>query len=196
MRTSPAVFVFLMAMIASTSALAQNVYVGVGAGQVSADIDCELDITCSVDDSDTGYKVFAGYKFTPNFALEGAYIDGGEVSESGTDSFLGTASGKIETTGFNIAAVGIWPVSKRFSIQGKAGVFIWDMDISVDSSSQGSASQSESGNAGMFGVGATFYFTERFGVLVEYEKFLNVGNADVTGESDVDFASASLVVTF
>lgn len=196
MKIPAAVLIFLTAMITSTTVLAQKIYVGVGAGQVSADIDCDLDITCSADDSDTGYKIFAGYKFTPNFAIEGAYLDGGEVSASGTDSSLGQASAKIETTGFNIAAVGIYPISKRFSIQGKAGVFLWDQDVSASSSVFGSGSTSESGNAGMFGIGGTFHVNDRFGVLVEWERFLSVGNKDVTGESDVDFLSASLVVTF
>lgn len=193
-----AAFLFALGVATvSISAWAQGGYVGVGFGQTSVDLDtCDLDISCTSDDSDTAFKIFGGYKFNPNWGIEGAYIDGGEVSQSGTDSFLGTASATFEISGINLAVLGIIPVSERFSLQGKAGLFLWDMDVSVTSSVFGPASLSESGNSPMFGIGGTFNFTKQFGILVEYEKFLDVGEKDITGEADVDLLSASLVFNF
>ena len=180
----------------SMSAWGQGAYVGVGVGQASVDIECDLDISCTADDSDTAFKIYGGYKFTPNFAIEGGYVDGGEYKVSGSDSFFGTASATFEASGFNIAAVGIIPLSDRFSLHGKAGIFLWDLDVSVTSSTQGSGSLSESGTDPMFGVGGTFNITQRLGIVVEYEKYLSVGEEDVTGEQDVDVLGVGVVLNF
>jgi len=181
---------------ASQSLLAQGLYLGAGVGQANVDIECDLDISCSADDSDTVFKIFGGWKFTPNWAVELAYVEGGEYTASGTDSSLGTADAKIDVSGFNLAALGILPISEKFSVQGKVGIFFWDQDATANSTVFGSESFSESGNDPMFGVGATWNFSKQFGLLVEYEKFLDVGNKDTTGESDVDVLSASLVFNF
>ena len=55
---------------------------------------------------------------------------------------------------------------------------------------------SETGFDPMFGIGGSFNITEKIGVRVEYEKFLDVGDENVTGQSDVDLISASLVFRF
>jgi OOP family OmpA-OmpF porin len=189
-------FAFGVATV-SISAWAQGGYVGVGFGQTSVDLGpCELDISCTSDDSDTAFKIFGGYKFNPNWGIEGAYIDAGELSQSGTDSFLGTASATIEVSGINLAVLGIIPVSERFSLQGKAGLFLWDMDVSFTSSVFGPASLNEGGTSPMFGIGGTFNINKQIGILVEYEKYLDVGEEDITGEEDVDILSASLVFNF
>ena len=69
-------------------------YVGLGLGSTKFDdvdtsdikADCNFIIaaggTCGVssDDSDTGYKIFGGWKVNPNFAVELSYADLGEAS--------------------------------------------------------------------------------------------------------------------
>ncbi|NIO39254.1 MAG: hypothetical protein GTO41_03050, partial [Burkholderiales bacterium] len=127
--------------------------------------------------------------------IEGGYAGGYEYPISGSDSSLGTGSATSEVSGFNIAAVGILPLSDRFSLQGKAGIFYWDQDVKV-SASGFSGEINESGTSPMFGVGGTFNFTQRLGILVEYSRLLDVGEKNVTGETDVDVFSASLVVNF
>jgi len=187
----------LAAEIAFTPmAQAQGGFAGVGFGQTSVDIECDLDITCSADDSDSGFKIFGGYQFNPNFAFEVAYVDLGEAKISGTDSFLGSTTATFEVSGFNFAVVGSFPVGERFELMAKAGVFRWDMDLNVSSSVFGSGSESETGFNPMFGIGGSFNITKKFGVRVEYEKFLDVGDEDTTGQSDVDLISASLVFRF
>ena len=183
--------------IPSVSSRAQGFYAGFGAGQSSADLEtCDLDLSCTSEDTDTAYKLFAGYRFTPNWAIEAAYLDAGRLSQNGTDTVLGTASANFDVSGINLAALGIYPVTDRFSLQAKAGLFLWNLDVDVSSSTLGAGSISESGNSPMLGVGASYGFTERIGVLVEYERFIDVGEQDVTGESDVDIFSASLVFSF
>ena len=186
----------LAAEIAFTPmAQAEGGFAGVGYGKTSMDIVCDLDITCSADDSDTGFKIFGGYQFNPYFAFEVAYLDLGEAKASGTDSFLGSATATIEASGFNFAVVGSFPVGERFGLLAKAGLFRWDLDASVNTSIV-SGSLNETGFDPMFGIGGSFNISEKFGVRVEYEKFLDVGDDDTTGQSDVDLISASLVFRF
>jgi len=187
---------FALGIAFTSMAHAAGGFAGVGFGQTSVDLECDLNISCNADDSDTGFKIFGGYQFNPNFALEVAYLDLGEAKLSGTDSFLGSTTATIEVSGFNFAVVGSFPVGERFELMAKAGLFRWDLDANASSSVFGSGSESETGFDPMFGIGASFNFTSKFGVRVEYEKFLDVGDEDTTGQSDVDLISASLVFRF
>lgn len=184
------------------AAHAQGWYGGVGFGQSKADVECEpeyeallADISCSADDSGSAWKLFGGFKFSPNAAIEFSYIDLGEFTIKGTDSFFGSTRFSVEPTGFNIAGVGSVPVSSNFSLLGKIGLFLWDIDTRLGTSI-GSASESDSGTDLMFGVGAAFEFTKGTALRVEWERFSDVGDEDTTGESDVDLLSASIVVSF
>lgn len=170
-------------------------YVGAGFGQASVDIECDLDITCESEESDNAFKIFGGFRINPNVAVEAAYLDLGEAKLSGTDTVLGTTELTFGLSGFNVAAVLSAPVAGRFSLLGKAGVFLWDMDVDARSSSLGTGSLSESGNAFMFGLGGAMEL-DRVGIRLEWERFVDVGDEDTTGESDVDLVSASIYVKF
>src|SRR5205085_1339549 len=102
--------------IASNPAVADDDsgwYVGVNIGQSSAEIDEErisdsllgagLSVSSfSKDDSDTGYKLFGGYQFNENFALEGGYFDLGKFGYTATTIPAGTLSGDIAVSGLNV----------------------------------------------------------------------------------------------
>ncbi|MHB1241067.1 MAG: hypothetical protein ACYC18_11270 [Gammaproteobacteria bacterium] len=100
----------LGAGLAATPLVRAEGYVGVNLGQSdwhasSGDLDAALagaGVTAisSVDDTDFAYKLFAGYRFNPNFALEGGYVDLGSlrfVSNVLVPPPGGVASGDIRT---------------------------------------------------------------------------------------------------
>jgi OOP family OmpA-OmpF porin len=150
--------------------LAQG-YIGAGAGITTIDV-CDgiggPGVSC--DDEDTGLKIFGGYKFSPNLAVEGAWVDLGEASL--TD---GVDSATVGVDGFEVAAVGIWPINPKWNIFGKLGVYMWD--ASFDSTF---GSVSDDG-------------TERLGLRAEWERF----NVDVGVDSvDVDFLSVGIQFNF
>lgn len=177
----------------SSMAQAQGWYGGVGFGQSKVDIVCDLDITCSSDDTDTGWKLFIGNQLNPNAAIEFGYVDLGQAKASGTDSFLGVTSVDFESTGFNLALVGFLPVGNAANLIGKVGMFRWDMDVNASSSVFGSGSASDSGTDLMFGLGASFDIGKTTAVRIEWEQFTDVGDVD---GGDVDLLSASLVFRF
>ena len=53
-------------------------YIGGAFGQTEVALDCAGTTAC--DDSDSGWKIFAGYQFNRNFAVELGYGDLGRSS--------------------------------------------------------------------------------------------------------------------
>jgi OOP family OmpA-OmpF porin len=189
---------FTTSIAISSAAQAQGWYGGVGFGQSKVEdfFICDLDISCSSDDTDSGWKLFVGNQFSPNAAVEFGYLDLGEFKISGNDSFLGSTSLTVEASGFNVALAGFLPVGNTVNLLGKVGLFLWDVDASASSSVLGSGSTSESGTDLMFGFGASFDIGKTTAVRIEWERFTDVGDENETGQSDVDLLSASLVFRF
>ncbi|MGQ0577728.1 MAG: outer membrane beta-barrel protein [Betaproteobacteria bacterium] len=175
---------FMLFSMAGT-AVAQG-YIGLGAGLTAVDICDEITAlgatTC--DDEDVGLKLFGGYKFNPNFAVEAAWVDLGEISAS--DGFVYVTE---EVDGFQFAAVGIIPINPQFAILGKLGAYIWDVSATASAPGLGSATASDDGTDIMFGAGALWNLSQQFGLRAEWERF------DIDGD-DVDFLSIGVQLSF
>jgi OOP family OmpA-OmpF porin len=116
----------------------------------------------------TGYKFFLGYQFTPNFAVEGGYVDLGSLGYSATHA-TGTLSTDIKTTGYAVSAVGIAPVNNDLSFFGKAGMTI----ANVKGTGTGggiTVSTNEDKSSLSFGVGLTYQLTDKVGLRTELER--------------------------
>ena len=121
--------------LVAASAFAQEgsyYYGGLSIGQSRAKIDEER-ITANLlaggltttamarDESDTAYKVFGGYQFSPNFALEGGYFNLGKFGFTSTTVPAGTLDGRIKLHGVNLDLVGTLPLTERFSAIARVG---------------------------------------------------------------------------
>jgi OOP family OmpA-OmpF porin len=157
-------------------------YVGGSIGITSIDLCGDLFAVgaTSCDDEDTGLKVFGGYKFNPNFAVEGGWADFGEISAS-----VGTATVTAESDALFISALGAIPLGKRASIFGKIGLFFWDATIA----GTGIAPISDDGSDIMFGAGFGFDFTSQFAMRAEWEVY------DLDGD-DISMLSVGVQFTF
>src|SRR5687768_9155571 len=101
----------LSGLLAARQASAQAFVGGsFGKSDIDSDITTGLITSGSVDGKDTGFKVFGGYMFNRHFGVEGAYVDLGEVSYSGDFFGLPVTGGKVEVSGFNVAALGSYPI--------------------------------------------------------------------------------------
>ena len=78
-------------------------------------------------DTDYGFQVSAGWRFNPWFALEVAYLEGGEP-EFNDNSPTGRAETEIDLTAFQFAGVGTLPIGEIWEIYLKLGVSAWDAD--------------------------------------------------------------------
>lgn len=138
-------------------------YVGADAGVamnddfVSANDDGSLSMLAD-DTSDTSYKAFVGYQFTPHVAAEAAYTDHGETSftamsdGSGDSWTAGDVSTLFESSGWSASVVGSLPVGERWTLFASAGIFGWSTTETFNE--EGFVSTDEnSGEDAVFGAG-------------------------------------------
>ena len=142
----------LFGAVAGGAHAADGFYIGGGAGQAYVD---EADY----DDEDTTLSVFGGYQVNRWFAIEGGYIDLGEIEPAS----LGAS---LEATTVHATAVGMIPVNDSFAVYGKAGMHRWDADSAI-----ALLGGDDSGTDPTYGVGAQYRFTERLAVRAELNRF-------------------------
>ena len=170
-------------------------YIGVSAGHAESDYgesDLRKDLvargygenftSANVDNEETGWKLFGGYQFTPNWAVEGAYVDLGKIKstvESTIDSAEipqlvedATKDHGYMGQGVALSGVSLWPVHRQWSLFGKLGLFRWDADIEVKDVGSGvRVSRTENGIDAMGGVGVKFLPTSHWEVRGEWERY-------------------------
>ena len=183
-------------------------YVGANIGQSNANID-NANITSNLlgsgfattsisnDDSDTAYKLFGGYKFNRNFALEGGYFDLGRFGFSATTVPAGTLHGNIKLKGLNLDAVGILPVNEKFSAFGRVGLNHAEAKDSFSGTGAVNVLNSNPSKRDTnikFGAGLQYDFNPAFGMRAEAERY-RIDDA-VGSKSDVDVLSVGLVYRF
>lgn len=184
----------ILLMAVSPVALAQGVYVGAGVGQASYDVGDTTGIVAPrVDDSDTGFKLYGGYQFTPNIAVEAGYADLGEARLAGI--VLGIPfDSSFEASALYADVVGTLPLGSGFSVFGRLGVAMTFAELNVATAGGSASVDDDEGNV-KFGLGAEFAFSRDVAMRLEWERYVDVGG-DNTGESDVDLAGVSLNVRF
>ena len=209
-RASGTLGLAALAAIASPFAVGDDAgwYGGLNIGRSRADID-NTKITGSLqgaglattsmteDNRDTGYKLFAGYKFNRNFALEGGYFDLGKFGFAATTAPAGTLNGDIKLRGLNLDAVGILPFTEKFSAFGRVGA---NYAQTRDSFSGTGAVNVIRPNPSTretnykFGAGLQYDFTQSVGMRAEVERY-RINDA-VGNKGDVDLFSVGLVYRF
>lgn len=195
-KTTIAALVAAAGLAASQGAVAQatpdtGFFAGISLGQ--SDIGNEIAIPAvitsgSVDGKDTAFKLYGGYMFSRNFGAELSYVKLGDVSYSGSFFGLPVTGGTVETSGFNISAIGAFPINPQLSLFGKVGFFMWEADFS-DRTNNVPFSATADGTDLSFGLGVNYNFTRNLGVRAEWER-LKVEDADA------DLFSVGLVYRF
>jgi OOP family OmpA-OmpF porin len=164
-RTTLAILALAGAAL-SPVAFAQG-YAGGSIGQSRADLDCSGTTTC--DKTDTAFKLFGGYMFTPNLGVEGAYYNQGKAKLAGTDPTLGNVTATYKGDGLGAFVLGVAPFD-RYSVFGKVGLVSAKIKVDATSSVFGSGSDSERHTNIGWGVGAGYEFTKNLGARLEFER--------------------------
>lgn len=83
---------------------------------------------CSIDKSDSTWRIRGGYQFNENFGLEGSYVDLGKTYSGSGTLGANTFSANQDTTAWTLSAVGKAPVSqnRRLKVYGKLGASRWE----------------------------------------------------------------------
>lgn len=200
----------LASMSASTSFAQDSAYYygGLSIGQSQAKID-EQGITSSLlaaglattsmskDESDTAYKLFGGYQFNRNFAIEAGYFDLGSFGYTANTTPAGTLNGRIKIQGLNLDLVGTLPISERLSVIGRIGAqAARSRDTFSATGAVGLANANPRKNDVNFklGLGLQYEFSESFLVRAEAERY-RINDA-IGNIGDVNLYSVSLVFPF
>lgn len=147
------------------------VYFGGSLGVSTADGFCDSGSNC--EDSDMGWKVFAGYDVNSSLAIEAGYNSLGKVNSSSNSS---------EVSGFELAAVGKMALNNQIGVFGKAGVFKWTAD-----NNDGERSSTDL----MYGLGADYKVNDNISVRGEWENFNNIETKS-NETSDIQMISAGV----
>jgi OmpA-OmpF porin, OOP family len=153
--------------------------------------------TCTLDDTDTGFKLFAGYRFSEYIALEGGYIDLGEAE---ADTIVPvTATAALSARGGYISLLPQIPVGTVGTIFGRIGLSIVEAELIA--SGGGASFDDSSGAAGLvFGGGGEVHLSEQVSIRGEWERHSFDEALDLAGVEveapDIDLLSVSLIVRF
>jgi len=214
-------------VLSTTSAFAQDIpannckcgswYVGAGVGYSKSHIDDTVTpipgvtYILSDDDNDWGGKVFAGYQWNPNFAMEGGYVDFGQISQTLTTVMpaVGSLNADFKSRGMFLDAIGIVPIGNVFSIDGKVGGYY--AHNSLDFSAAGPIEPlipAAFATAGVpineyknelkwkVGLGARYDFTKNIGVRAEWERYFDLDTDHSGGGTDIDLYSVNIIYFF
>jgi OOP family OmpA-OmpF porin len=142
-------------------------YVGGALGQAKLKEWCTVgptDVLTACDDTDTGWKLFGGYRFNRYVGIEATYINWGKVS--GTVNSINVTA---EQTSLGIAAVGSFDFTPQFAVFGKAGLVRTDQEIRRTTATLSSTVKLDETEF-HYGLGLRFAFTRNWVARAEWER--------------------------
>lgn len=218
---------YIVGMAARTIVSQDNNTVAVGSTTAITSANGDVTTLSSTQSSQevkrSGYKLQLGYEFSPYFAVEGGYVNLGKMNDNGSYAttvspvagpfcpFIcistpypgpsGSVTRSKEIAGWTFAGLGIYPVSNKFSVFGKAGLIDARVKYSSTASTGPFASSTLAGVQttdsrwkGFYGVGATFFphGDSDLGLRLEYERFNKIGDLNTSGTTTINLMSLGL----
>jgi OOP family OmpA-OmpF porin len=154
---------------ASAASATEGFYLG-AAGMQSRFDSSNFDLS-QVDNEDTGWKIIAGLRTMPNFAMEAAYM---RFGNSTAPAVAAVGPYKAKAKAFAAFGLGIWPA-------GPVDMFVKAGAARIDAAGNvGAVYFSDKKIEFAYGAGLQLNL-QSFGLRAEYEKF----NTSVIGDLDV-----------
>lgn len=213
MNPTPALRLLGLASIGALIAapvLAQDTshtYFGVSVGQSKTEVDAN-GVTSGVlpgvsaasstkDEKDTAYKLFGGYQFNRNLAIEGGYFNLGNNSFNAVTSPAGTLAGETKAQGLNLDLVGTLPLTERLSALARIGAHhTWSKSTFSGTGAAAAVASSSKRDDGGYkvGLGLQYELNPSMWLRGEIERYRIT---DAVGQrANVDLVSVSLVFPF
>lgn len=189
MSTAMKCMVAACSLGAALSVQAADWYVGasVGASDFKEDIGA-VPAGVTVDTRDTGFKLLLGASLTPNFAVEGGYVDVGKLKVSG-----GGLSAGIKANGYFVDLLGRMPVSTDVALLARIGVFNGHAKTYGFPALGAGPDQKDSSTDVKFGVGVSYAVNKSTAVRAEWERYRFKFQGD---KGDVDLLSVGMIFSF
>ncbi len=150
------------------------------------------------DTADSAMKILFGIATSDNIDFRLGYANLGEATFEASNGIV-NAEGSVENQGFFADLLARFKPAERLSLYGKMGLAFMKTDITVSAIGPGGFYEDElQGSSFVFvpGVGISLDITERFGLTAEYERYLDAGDDEETGTSDIDVVSAGVYIRF
>ena len=199
LRGSMMLLVLAMGMLGFTqNAAAGSWMAGASLGQTKiGDYELEAEANLSFDDEDSGWRAYGGYQVS-YFGVTFGYVDLGALTASGTD--FGGFTDKIEADGWDVQAIGFLSLGskKRFHLFANLGLLWWEQKVTYQDAS-GPFEASPTGTSPAVGVGfdALFGQTQAFALNINWTRYLDVGDLNVSGhENDRDLIGIGVTFRF
>ena len=166
--------------------------------------------TATFDDEDSSYGFVVGWRMSEHIALEGGYMDLGDVKyrEHSSGEFqsdppeAGTFQKNIDssTSGIQMSALGILPLTYRWEVYARGGVLISNSTESIfvldDRGGGGKLRVTKSGFDLLAGVGVSFSLAEIYNLRLEYQRVFDAGDDATLDAADVDLMTLNVSVSF
>lgn len=183
-------------------------YAGFNIGKAEANTTVNIG-TATLDEKDTAWKVYSGYKFNNYFSAELFYADLGEGSLSGnngdTFTYSGTtynfivdgASIATESKSLGLNFVASYPINKYFEPFAKIGIHRWDVDMSVGASTIPTSSASDKGTDLVYGAGFDIPISKNLMFRAEWERFeMDPSLQGIKTMEEIEFLSVGIAYKF
>jgi len=144
--------------------------------------------TVSLDDSDTGYRLYAGWQFHEHISAELGYANFGETSQSITASTTDPAGlltalaeeQPLMSSGITLGVASDFSLnelgledsnfSRDFGVYGRAGLYVWETEVAYRAGSVNIA-RDDSGTDLYFGIGARYTVFDDFDISLGYDHY-------------------------
>ncbi len=167
-------------------------YFGFAAGQTdsgfrASDFDDGSITSSSLDDTDSGWKLYGGYKFRVSTvidtALEVGFVDLGEATFDGVSDgtgffwFPGPVRADVEADGLYAAYV-VGKAFGKWGLFGKFGFFKWEAELDIVDSGP-AVSVDDDDTDTMYGFVGVYRVSDRVAVRAEWEVFRDILDEDI-----------------
>lgn len=182
-------------------------YGGLSVGESRADIDPfgqtsdllpGVSATSAVTDTkDTAYRLFGGYQFHRNVAVEAGFFNLGHSGFAVTTSPAGSLTGRTKNQGVHLDLVGTLPLTQELSLLGRVGAQHTRSTSSFSGTGAAAGvvdSHKRSGTDYKVGLGVQYAFNPGVWLRAEIERYRVKGA--VSGRNHVNLVSVSLVFPF
>jgi OOP family OmpA-OmpF porin len=181
---------------AAPAAIAQSWLAGASIGDVKQHSYSVGGPIATTNDSDTGFRVFGGYMFTPWFGGVLSYVDLGSPNYDGPA--FGGFTDKLDADAIDLSFIAaISPGDQdTFSTFATIGVFHFNQDVHYTDST-GVFNYHDSGTSLSYGIGIQAKFASIYGVHLGWQRFTNVGDNGNSGhEYDRDMVELGFEMHF
>lgn len=162
--------------------------------------------SATAEETDIGWKVYAGYQFNKYLALEGGFVDFNDVKATVVYTGAGAPRGQSYFTSENdawmLAAVGTLPVTKNISAFAKLGASHWSSNQRVSSHNlndqmitNAGYPQTDTVTDGVdlyYGLGASYALLDNLALRLEWERF----KFDAPHIDHIDLTTAGVALKF